>query len=226
MFATLGSEYGLSEGVDQLVADYRAAYPRQVERDASVLAGLSALRDAGWKVVVVTNGPATQLAKVEAAGLGGHVDAVCVSELVGVRKPDRRIFELAATMAGRHRADWMVGDHPVADIAGASAAGLRTIWLHRGRRWAHPALHPTRVVGSVTEAIDVLLTRPTPAGRLAGVRGWRSTQHVTAGIDHDRLSGDGAALVAGEEQSSVGDVSRAGDVPSAVPASSSARRVS
>jgi FMN phosphatase YigB (HAD superfamily) len=30
---------------------------------------------------------------------------------------------------------WMVGDSPAADIAGARAAGLTAVWLHRGRVW-------------------------------------------------------------------------------------------
>src|ERR1700688_2464519 len=39
-----------------------------------------------------------------------------------------------------------------------------------------------------------------------------SALHVAAGINGDRLPGDGAALVAGEEQRQVGDVLGGGDV--------------
>ncbi len=164
MFATLKSEFALAAGVDELVAGYRATYPRFVTKDERVRVGLSELRVAGWRIVIVTNGPGAQTAKIDAAGLTDLVDACCISELVGVSKPDVRIFEAAARMAGCDLAGWMVGDNPVADIGGGADAGLWTIWLHRGRRWDGPDRPPTRVCGSVVEAIDVLL----------GVRGSRT----------------------------------------------------
>ncbi|MFI6811893.1 HAD family hydrolase [Nonomuraea sp. NPDC050328] len=51
------------------------------------------------------------------------------SGLEGVRKPDPRLFELAAQRCG---GGWMVGDDLTADIQGAAAAGLRTIWVDHG----------------------------------------------------------------------------------------------
>ncbi|MEV6983037.1 HAD hydrolase-like protein [Sphaerisporangium sp. NPDC051017] len=50
-------------------------------------------------------------------------------------KPDIGLFEIAARRCGMDLAGggWMVGDHLVADIGGGRAAGLRTIWIDRGR---------------------------------------------------------------------------------------------
>ncbi|WP_344975672.1 HAD hydrolase-like protein [Streptosporangium fragile] len=42
---------------------------------------------------------------------------------------------------------WTVGDHLVADIGGGWAAGLRTIWIDRGRG---PAKSPRRTTSSWT----------------------------------------------------------------------------
>ena len=36
----------------------------------------------------------------------------------------------------------MVGDSAAADMAGGRAAGIRTIWLRRGRTWAEAVLQP------------------------------------------------------------------------------------
>lgn len=48
-----------------------------------------------------------------AAGLDELVDAVCISGAVGVREPERRIFEPAAERAGVPLEDgWMIGDNP------------------------------------------------------------------------------------------------------------------
>jgi putative hydrolase of the HAD superfamily len=51
-----------------------------------------------------------------------------ISEEVGVRKPDAKIFELALAGWSIPPASVLfVGDDPVSDIAGATAAGLRTL---------------------------------------------------------------------------------------------------
>lgn len=94
----------------------------------------------------MTNGSTTpQNAKMNRLGLRGLVDAVVVSDTVGVSKPDPRIFELAAIAAESHlHGAWMVGDSPVNDIEGAQRLGLRTVWIARGRNW-NPELPPPDV---------------------------------------------------------------------------------
>jgi putative hydrolase of the HAD superfamily len=63
-------------------------------------------------------------------GPGVEVDAVIDSEVVGVAKPDPRIFEIAlerldvAAAAAIH-----VGDTPGADVDGARAAGIRPVLI-------------------------------------------------------------------------------------------------
>jgi putative hydrolase of the HAD superfamily len=53
-----------------------------------------------------------------------------ISEAVGVKKPDARIFAQALAAVGcRASQAWFVGDHPVNDVLGAAAVGLRPIWL-------------------------------------------------------------------------------------------------
>lgn len=97
-----------------------------------VLADLDDLRRDGWRVAVVTNGAADiQHAKLARTGIAGVVDAVCVSEEVGVRKPDAAIFDRVASLCGLdlRGGGWMVGDNVVNDIEGARAVGLRTIWI-------------------------------------------------------------------------------------------------
>jgi putative hydrolase of the HAD superfamily len=82
-----------------------------------------------FRLGVVSNGSgATQRAKLRALALEPLFDPIVISEEVGVRKPDARIFGLAV-------AGWkvplenvlFVGDDPVSDIEGAKAAGLRAL---------------------------------------------------------------------------------------------------
>lgn len=66
------------------------------------------------------------------------VDEVVISEAVGFKKPDRRTFEAAAhqvSSIGGTEPVWMVGDHPVADIAGARNCGFSTGWVSHGVEW-------------------------------------------------------------------------------------------
>ena len=74
--------------------------------------------------------------QIRSAGLDEVLDAWCISGLEGVAKPDRLIFEEAAKRCGAPLEGWMVGDTPEIDVLGGNAAGLRTIWMARGRPWS------------------------------------------------------------------------------------------
>ncbi|MBI5946779.1 MAG: HAD family hydrolase [Chloroflexi bacterium] len=115
---------------------------------------LRALRRAGLKLGIVTNGGAPfQSRKVAASGLGALVDDVVISGAVGVHKPDRAIFELALARlevaAGR---SWFVGDHPLNDVIGAAEAGLSAVWFEGVHPWPEdrpPPRHRTRLLADL-----------------------------------------------------------------------------
>jgi FMN phosphatase YigB (HAD superfamily) len=152
---------GLPDEVDELIAAYRRTYFEHFTPDPAVSAALSNLKAAGWRVGVATNGPPSQRHKLERAGLADLVDGCCISEEVGVAKPDRLMFEAAISLcaphAGQRPTGYMVGDHPVTDIAGARTAGLKTVWMRRGRTWDASTPPPDATVDSVAEAVDLVL---------------------------------------------------------------------
>lgn len=77
-----------------------------------------------------------QRAVVAYLGLEAHFRWLLISgdADIGRRKPDPAIFALAAGRAGQIPASILyVGDSAVNDIAGASAAGLRTCWVNPSR---------------------------------------------------------------------------------------------
>ncbi len=157
-FALVAERFGLNEPVEELVADFRrelrAALPPLRE---DVKAQLRALRAASWKIALVTNGDAEgQGGKIDQLGLSPLLDACCISGALGVRKPDPRIFEIAAERCGETLAGaWMVGDSE-ADIVGAHRAGVSSIWLHRGRTWPRADLRPDRTAGDLAEALSTV----------------------------------------------------------------------
>lgn len=94
---------GLSdEERDRVIPVLRAGLLGQLLPDPEVDAALVRATEAGWTPFVVTNGNvAQQNAKLDLLGLRSLVAGMVVSDGVGVRKPDPRIFDLAAEAGGR-----------------------------------------------------------------------------------------------------------------------------
>ncbi|MGJ6968851.1 HAD family hydrolase [Streptosporangium sp. G11] len=112
-------------------------------------------------MAVVTNGTAdNQLEKIRHTGLAEAVDAWAFSGAEGVRKPAVGLFAIAAQRCGVTLADggWVIGDNPVADIAGGRAAGLKTIWIDRGT-WSDAEPGADHVVSDVVDAMGILFGR-------------------------------------------------------------------
>ncbi|WP_331761795.1 HAD family hydrolase (plasmid) [Streptomyces anulatus] len=159
-FARLRNAFALKVPATDLWQEYVDLMSTAVTCRREVLEGLARLRAAAWTIGIITNGASDiQRAKIASTGLASVVDGVTASGDLEIRKPDLRLFELAATRCGVSLADggWMIGDNPTGDIGGGHQAGLHTIWL-RGRPWPNglPAAH--HVVDDVTDAITILLT--------------------------------------------------------------------
>ncbi|MEU0588040.1 HAD family hydrolase [Streptomyces sp. NPDC006132] len=120
---------------------------------------LGAARADGWTCVIVTNGRVTQQeAKIRVTGLDRLVQGWVVSEAVGHKKPAPEIFRAAADAAGLPLPGaWVIGDSPHADIAGAGALGLRSVWVADGRAWTEDSYRPTHVADDVASAIGLAL---------------------------------------------------------------------
>lgn len=159
--AAIQEKFGLSQDdQSQLRSTIRAGLVDRMRLDPEVPVALDRAREAGWRLAIVTNGTVPQQThKVTALGLRSHVDAVVISEGVGVRKPDPTIFRYAAEAAGSTVAGgWMIGDSADADVAGAHAAGIGSVWLRRGRTWPSSGIpSPWHQADSFAEAVDLVL---------------------------------------------------------------------
>ena len=134
--------------------------PLEFERlDPMVGCALRIAGDAGLVPVVVTNGQTEmQDTRIRRTGLDQYIADWVISERAGVSKPNPRIFALAAQRVRmRLGGAWVVGDSPEADIGGAAAMGLPSVWLHRGREWVDNRFAPTRVVGNVIQGISAIM---------------------------------------------------------------------
>ncbi|MEE6256915.1 HAD family hydrolase [Plantactinospora sonchi] len=127
--------------------------------DPLIACALRIADDAGWVPVAISNGTTRQQErKIRETGLDRYLADWVISEEAGVSKPNPRIFALAAERVRmRLRGAWMVGDSPEADIGGAAAVGLPSVWLHRGRRWMERRYAPTRTADGLIPALATVL---------------------------------------------------------------------
>jgi putative hydrolase of the HAD superfamily len=82
---------------------------------------------AGYRNAILSNHAPELPTLVDQLGLGPWVDVTITSASVGAEKPSPAIFALAIHVTNAGGDTWMIGDNPIADIAGAQAVGMRAI---------------------------------------------------------------------------------------------------
>ena len=89
-------------------------------------------------------------------GLDGIFETIVESAVVGVRKPDPRIFTLGVEALGLQPGEVVVvGDSIDKDIIPARAAGCQTVWI-RGEQWTDDAVDESiadRVIDDLAELL-------------------------------------------------------------------------
>jgi putative hydrolase of the HAD superfamily len=108
---------------------------------------LDQLSDAGWCHVVLSNHVPELPALVAGLGFGSRFMAVLTSAAIGYEKPHPEAFAIARAAAGDPAELWMVGDNPVADVAGATAVGIPAIQVR-----TPGGVGPLAVVPSIVSA--------------------------------------------------------------------------
>jgi putative hydrolase of the HAD superfamily len=119
-------------GADKLVEFWRGNFPQcNVER-AGVTPTLRALHQHGLKLGVISNGSTdSQSTKLEVMRIRSLFSFVLISEEVGIKKPDARIFRMGLERLGMDASEAIfIGDNPVLDVVGPMAVGIRAIWLN------------------------------------------------------------------------------------------------
>jgi HAD superfamily hydrolase (TIGR01509 family) len=128
----------------RVMLDFVAAARVVAQRNREVLLALSS----GFRLAVVSNYQGNLQPGLDELGLGDLFDVVSDSEVVGARKPDRRIFDITLARLGcEAEASWMIGDSPPNDIAAATALGMRTCWVAPAARAGIGTAPTARVTG-------------------------------------------------------------------------------
>jgi putative hydrolase of the HAD superfamily len=116
---------------------------------------LRELRRRGVRLVVASNWDCSLPEVLAEAELSALVDGVVASAVVGVDKPDKRLFEAALRLAGCGASEALhVGDSPSKDVAGAAGAGIRPVLI--ARDGAPAAAPPVATITSLGELPGLL----------------------------------------------------------------------
>ena len=100
-----------------------------------VIPALDAMRDAGFRLGIVSNWGWTAPELLHLLELAGHFEVLSISARVGYQKPHPAIFLHALELLGADPRDAIhVGDDPVADVAGARRAGIEPVLIVREHR--------------------------------------------------------------------------------------------
>ena len=144
---------------DLNAAEVAAQYSDHLATHADLLPGALALLEAlqgAMKIALVSNGvSAIQRGRLSRSPILPLLDAVVISEELGVSKPDPRMVEAALSALGckDKREAVLLGDSLTADIPAAIAAGIDSIYLdHHGRG----SDLPTYTVTSLEQARTLL----------------------------------------------------------------------
>lgn len=120
-----------SEIIDELWATHQAVGLWTHPIDGSIDA-VRELKARGYRLGVVSNAEGRVEHDLGRAGYEGLFETVVDSHVVGVAKPDPRIFAIALErMEAEAASTLFIGDVPAVDVAGAEAAGCLPVLLDR-----------------------------------------------------------------------------------------------
>lgn len=109
-----------------------------------VVPALQSLRARGKQLGIISNFSPNCEPLLKQLGIAAYFDFFIVSGIVGIEKPDPRIFELAVRASGQLHAELVyIGDSIFHDVEGAQNAGISGVLIDRSNRF--PDFHGARI---------------------------------------------------------------------------------
>ena len=102
-----------------------------------------------YRLFALSNGNAD----LERCGIADMFDGHVTARSAGAAKPDARIFAALIAQSGVEAAQVLhIGDDPLADVVGATRAGMQAVWLNRDARdWPAQFAAPARTISTLAE---------------------------------------------------------------------------
>ena len=154
----LGVEWGAAvERAFRRIAEYNREHNLWNQPNPQARAVLERLQRRNLAVGMISNSDGSIERMIIRHGLDAYFRFVLDSHVVGVEKPDPRIFEMALERAGVGPAEAIyVGDLYSIDVVGSRAAGLDAVLLDPAGLWGHVDCPKAR---DLSEAATIILER-------------------------------------------------------------------
>jgi len=140
----------------QLADHYEASLALQCEKEDGADKLMAYLFD-HYPVHIITNGfPAVQAHRWRLAGWQDRLQGMTISSVVGVKKPDPEIYQLAMKSVGIIDADrcLMIGDDLNSDVQGAQNVGMKGCWYQRKQAVNETGIKPDYIVRHLAEILN------------------------------------------------------------------------
>jgi len=147
--------------LDETQKDILMAQYNDLERFADVEPGLQSLKDAGYTMVVFSNGSPSMLNGImNAAQLQPYFQGFVSVDEVKIYKPAPKVYQHVANRLGRAIGDVrLISSNPF-DVIGAQAAGMQAAWVNSSHGLFDPlGSQPDIVVETLTELAGKLVAR-------------------------------------------------------------------
>ena len=95
------------------------------------------LREMGLKSIIISDGnPIKQNEKILRLGLDKLIDFIFISDEIGIKKPNPKLFEYSLKKAGVNSSEAIyIGDRIDMDIVPAKKCNIHSIYIHRGGKY-------------------------------------------------------------------------------------------
>ncbi len=154
--------YALRIGADFDPDAFAYAYETNLGAACFLLEGSEAVVAAlhrTHRLAILTNGlKRVQEVRIAKSPISHFFEAILISEVAGMSKPDPRIFDLILSEIGHEdrKSVLMVGDSLTSDIQGGINAGIDTCWYNPGKVPAKPGIQPTYEIGTLEELLRLV----------------------------------------------------------------------
>lgn len=130
VYRQLVREFELNLSWEELLEDYIESFQHHCIGFAGMIEILEDLKSSGIRLGVISNGRGHfQRNSIKGLKIEPYLDAVLISEIEGVRKPDVEIFRRGLERLGlESKETFFIGDHPLHDVEASMQAGMIGVW--------------------------------------------------------------------------------------------------
>lgn len=140
---------------EELLEDYIMNFKHSCTGFNKLLEVLGKLKQMNLKLGIISNGKDNfQMDNIKALGIEEYFDTILISEALGLRKPDSRIFQKGIeTLGVSASSSIFVGDHPENDVAASKYAGMIGVWM-RDDYW--DSAEADFIIGELEELLKII----------------------------------------------------------------------